>query len=146
MPRASSTRPFYIANKIFVRSGGEALAFELAARPDVAQITANHKYQLQEPFKNTDVPESPAAIEPNITFINAHDVWAMGITGQGTVMAGNDTGLDWDHPALINQYRGWDGTTADHNYNWWDATGTYPTVPGRWSWSRHPHHRHHGGR
>ncbi len=122
-------RPFYIANKILVRSGGEALALELAARPDVVQITPNHKYQLQEPFKNTDVPESPAAIEPNITFIKAPDVWALGVTGVNTVMAGNDTGLYWDHPALINQYRGWDGATADHNYNWWDATGTYPMVP-----------------
>jgi hypothetical protein len=96
----------------------------------VAQITPNNKYQLQEPFKNMDVPESPAAIEPNITFIYAPNVWGMGITGQGTVMAGNDTGLDWDHPAIINKYRGWNGTTADHNYNWWDATGTYPSVPG----------------
>jgi len=40
-------RSFYIANKILVRSGGEALAFELAARPDVAKITPNQKYQLQ---------------------------------------------------------------------------------------------------
>jgi len=120
---------FYIANKILVRSGGEALALELAARPDVAQITPNHKFQLMEPFKNTDIPASPAAIEPNITFIKAPDVWALGVTGSNTVMAGNDTGLDWDHPALIVQYRGWDGATADHNYNWWDATGTYPMVP-----------------
>src|SRR5690606_29085471 len=34
---------------------------------------------------------------------------------------GQDTGYDWDHPALKAQYRGWDGSTADHAYNWHDA-------------------------
>ncbi len=24
---------------------------------------------------------------------------------------------------------GWNGSTVDHNYNWWDATSTYPLVP-----------------
>lgn len=120
---------FYIANKILVRSGSQALLTTLAGRPDVAQITANHKFQLQEPFKDASASNTPDGIESNITFVKAPQVWAIGYTGQGTVIAGNDTGLDWNHPAIINQYRGWDGSAADHNFNWWDATGTYPTVP-----------------
>ena len=48
-------------------------------------------------------------------------VWAMGATGQGIVYANADTGVQWDHPALKDQYRGWDGQHADHNYNWHDA-------------------------
>jgi subtilisin family serine protease len=124
-----SYKPFYIANKILVYSGGEALVLNLAARSDVAAITANHPFQLQEPFIDRNPPDNVAAIESNITFVKADDVWAIGYTGVGTVMAGNDTGLDWDHPALINQYRGWNGSSANHNYNWWDATGTYPLVP-----------------
>jgi hypothetical protein len=120
---------FYIANKILVRAGSQTLLNEIAARPEVAQITANHKFQLQEPFKDLNAANAPAGIETNVTFIKAPQAWALGFTGQGTVMAGNDTGLDWDHPAIINKYRGWNGTTADHNYNWWDATGTYPAVP-----------------
>ena len=27
----------------------------------------------------------------------------------------------WDVPTLKRQYRGWDGTTANHAYSWWDA-------------------------
>ncbi len=122
-------RPFYIANKIFVRGGDQALMVNLASRPDVARITANHQFQLQEPFINPNSPDHILAVEPNISFINADDVWAMDVTGQGIVLAGNDTGLSWNHPALINHYRGWNGVTADHNYNWWDATDTYPTAP-----------------
>ena len=123
-------RPFYIANKIFIQAGNRALALALASRADVAHITPNHKYQLQEPFITPTNPEQVMTIEPNISFIRAPEVWALGITGQGTVLAGNDTGLDWDHPAIINHYRGWNGASADHNYNWWDATGTYTTIPG----------------
>lgn len=122
-------RPFYIANKILVHAGDENLVKTIAARPDVAKITANHQFQLQEPFKELDAPPPSLTIESNITFVNADDVWAMGYDGSGIVLAGNDTGLDWDHPAIINQYRGWNGSSANHNYNWWDATGTYPTVP-----------------
>jgi subtilisin family serine protease len=120
---------FYIANKIYVQSGNQALLMAVAARPDVARITANHQFQLDIPYVNPDAPDTPEAIESNITFINANDVWAMGYNGAGMVVAGNDTGLDWDHPAIQSHYRGWNGSSANHNYSWWDATDTYPTVP-----------------
>lgn len=123
-----SYRPFYISNKILVRGGSQNLLSNVTSRPDVAKITANHHYQLPEPMPSPR-PSQVLAIEPNISFINADDVWAMGHTGEGTVMAGNDTGLAWDHSAIIDQYRGWDGSSADHNYNWWDATSTYPSTP-----------------
>lgn len=119
-------QPFYIANKVLVQGGSGELVQAVAARPDVARITANHLYQLDEPFID---PNPPEVVGSNIAFVNANDVWALGYNGAGTVLAGNDTGLDWDHPAIINQYRGWNGSSANHNYNWWDATGTYPTVP-----------------
>jgi subtilisin family serine protease len=62
-----------------------------------------------------------AGIEWNISQVNAPAVWALGYTGQGAIVAGADTGYDWDHPALVGHYRGWDGTNANHNYNWHDA-------------------------
>jgi subtilisin family serine protease len=37
------------------------------------------------------------------------------------VIAGADTGIRWTHAALKDKYRGWDGLTADHNYNWHDS-------------------------
>ena len=45
----------------------------------------------------------------------------MGFTGQGIVVANQDTGMRWTHNAIKPQYRGWNGTTADHNYNWHDS-------------------------
>ncbi len=120
---------FYISNKILVRGGSESLVTSLAARPDVARLTPNNRYQLDAPEVNPKGQETPLVVEPNISFVNADDVWALGFTGQGVVLAGNDTGLDWQHPAILNHYRGWNGSVADHNYNWWDATATYPTAP-----------------
>jgi subtilisin family serine protease len=121
---------FYIANKILIHGGTQATALTLATRTDVAKITPNRQYQLPEPFIDAKAGQQIAAIEPNLTFIRADQVWGSGVDGAGTVLAGNDTGLQWDHPAIKAHYRGWNGATANHNYNWWDATGTYPLAPG----------------
>lgn len=49
-------------------------------------------------------------------------VWSqLSIKGKGDVVAGQDTGYEWEHAAIKDQYRGWNGSSADHNYNWWDA-------------------------
>ena len=66
-------------------------------------------------------PQTPETIEPGIAYTHAPDVWALGFRGQGITVAGADTGQRWTHNALKPHYRGWDGVTADHNYNWHDA-------------------------
>lgn len=122
-------RPFYIANKILIQKGNTTHLANLASRSDVGRITANHVITLQEPFRKSPAPLNVLAVEPGISMVNADDVWAFGYTGSGIVLAGNDTGLDETHPAIQTHYRGWDGVTYDHNYNWWDATGTYTLDP-----------------
>ncbi len=113
-------RPFWVANMIWVR-GDQGVAQAMAERPDVAHLYANPTVHFEEPAIVDVGPDVPQAIEPNITQIGAPDYWALGFTGQGAVVAGQDTGYEWDHPALKNQYRGWNGVNADHNYNWHDA-------------------------
>lgn len=124
-------RPYYIVNRIWIQGGNEALLRELAARADVAQITANHTFQLEEPIVNDNPPPRTNYVEPNISFVKADQAWALGATGQGTVAAGNDTGLDVTHPTIAPHYRGCVDPPActvwDHNYNWWDAFETYNT-------------------
>lgn len=120
-------RPYYITNTILVYNGTLDLANGLAGRADVAQLLPNRRFQLEEPMVNPKGSVVPAGLAGNIAFVNADDVWAMGIDGTGIVLAANDTGLEWTHPALIVHYRGFG--TGDHNYNWWDPTGTYPDEP-----------------
>jgi len=45
----------------------------------------------------------------------------MGYTGQGVVIGGQDTGYEWDHPALVGQYREAQPGFDRHDYNWHDA-------------------------
>jgi len=116
---------FYVVNAIATRAERDLLS-RLAALPEVARIVANPtvRQDFPEPEREALGPEAVAGIEWNVLQVNADDVWAMGYDGQGVVVAGQDTGYDWQHPALIRQYRGYDGITATHDYNWHDAIHT----------------------
>jgi subtilisin family serine protease len=114
---------FYIVNALKLRARG-SLVQSLANRFDVAQILPNPwvKGVPDRPDEPASISNAaPQGIEDNIERVHAPRVWSLGFTGQGIVVAGQDTGYDWQHPALKNQYRGWDGASADHNYNWHDA-------------------------
>jgi subtilisin family serine protease len=73
---------------------------------------------------------APEDVEPGVNNIRAPEVWAMGYTGKGLVIGGQDTGIEWTHPALKNRYRGWDGTNANHDYNWHDSIHAGPGTTG----------------
>ncbi len=113
---------FYLINALHV-TGDQGLALRLAARADVARIESNPRVRvaLPEPSEAEAEVRAPQGVEWNVNLIGAPDVWAQGYTGQGVVVANQDTGFDWDHPALKSQYRGWDGAQVNHNYNWHDA-------------------------
>ena len=114
-------RSFWIANMIWAK-GSESAVASLAARDDVARIAANPTVRVEEPaLADALAPEIPNTVEWNIAQVNADDVWALGFTGQGAVVGGQDTGYAWAHVALQGKYRGWNGATADHNYNWHDS-------------------------
>ena len=77
----------------------------------------------------------------------------MGFTGQGMVIGDLDTGMRWTHDALKPKYRGWNGVTADHNFNWHDAIhsgggdcGARYSGALRRQRPRHAHGRHDRGR
>ena len=109
-------RAFRVANMIWAR-GSQQVIRAIAERADVARLYANPQVKLDVPATPAFSIESdpvavstaPQAIEWNITKVNAPQVWAEGFTGQGVVIAGQDTGYEWDHPALKNHYRGWNG-------------------------------------
>jgi subtilisin family serine protease len=113
-------RSYWIANMIWVRADVGALQ-SLAGRTDVRRVDANPRVRVALPRSEPISSRSTAAIEWNILQVHADDVWSMGYLGDGVVIGGQDTGYQWDHPALINQYRGWDGVSASHDYHWHDA-------------------------
>src|ERR1051326_8073214 len=122
--RGIEHRAFYIVNALWVK-GDRALVEALAARTDVARIEGNPRIQnfRQEPsaVEAPSQPDSADTVEPGISYTHAPDVWALGHTGEGVVVAGADTGFRWTHNAIKPHYRGWDGVTANHDYNWHDS-------------------------
>jgi serine protease AprX len=141
----SEYKSFWISNTIYA-TGGLAVLQAVASLPEVRAIYGPGKGALTLPPNDTtgsaEATQSDSSSsanmaladpnpEPGLLRVNAHDVWAMGFEGQGVVVAGADTGVRWTHTALKNQYRGWNGATASHDYNWKDGihTGTWPADP-----------------
>lgn len=119
--RGIRTRSFWIVNALAAEIDSPTLQ-ALMSREELAEVLLDRPVRLLEPLPaEARQPEAPEAIEWGVQKIRAPEVWALGFTGQGVVVGGQDTGYRWDHNALKNQYRGWDGTTANHHYHWHDA-------------------------
>jgi subtilisin family serine protease len=121
-------RPYYVINMIRV-DGHRWLTGRLEDQAGVAQVILNpnvrvYPFHVPEPYGEDKWPVG--SVQANLAAIHADEAWALGVTGEGIVVAGQDTGYDWAHPALKPHYRGWDGQSADHDTNWhdaWDDTG-----------------------
>lgn len=123
---ASKIRSFWIVNVISVEAS-RATIDALAATPGVAAILPALK--LEPPvLVPAERVSTPNAVEWGVTKIRATEVWSTyGAEGSGVIVANVDTGVQFNHPALVGQYRGnLGGGNFDHNYNWYDPTGASP--------------------
>jgi subtilisin family serine protease len=120
--RDADYQPFYVSNAIRI-TAGEAVLQEVAAQPEVERILPAHTYRVPDPIKGKVEPKVNT-VEWNVADINAPQVWSQfGDRGEGIVVASIDTGTQFNHPALVRQYRGnLGGGSFDHNYNWWDPS------------------------
>lgn len=113
-------RAFWLVNAVAAQPTPAQRA-RLAARADVAAV-------IDDPVRRMVAPKPEARsgqakiVQPSLTAIGVPTVWAQGITGQGVVIAGQDTGYQWNHPALREAYRGHVAlNNATHDYHWHDA-------------------------
>jgi subtilisin family serine protease len=122
----------YLINMIEVE-GHPELASRFQNRPEVAQIVVNPNVRVVRYVETLAslhpiLPSgSSQGIEWNILSLDAPKVWEAGVTGEGIVVASADSGVDWTHPAIQTQYRGWKAGTSSHAFNWldaWDGTET----------------------
>lgn len=159
--RGVNYRAFYLVNMIEVE-GDLALAELLQTRSEVDRLVANPTVANALETESimsaaawaktlaavaTERVEATLARPYGLDYTNAPDVWARGYTGQGIVVASQDTGVEWEHAALKARYRGLSTDTltttpgvavdaglaiaarksstetVDHVYNWFDAWG-----------------------
>jgi subtilisin family serine protease len=111
--------PLWVINAVAVTATPSVLG-ELANRADVKQIEPD--LVVQAPFPAALATTEQAPVEPNVDAVNAPAMWNLGFSGQGTVVATMDTGVDGSHPDLAASWRG--GTNS-----WYDPNGEHPTVP-----------------
>ncbi|NRA49769.1 MAG: hypothetical protein HRU12_11610, partial [Phaeodactylibacter sp.] len=118
----SPYRSYHIVNAIHAK-GSQDLVRQLARLPEVKAVQPNPTIaiDLLPEDREEQGLNFREGVEWGIAAIGADQLWSLGYTGEGVVIGGQDTGYEWDHPAIQGTYRGWDGSTADHNYNWHDA-------------------------
>ncbi|MFS0654198.1 S8 family serine peptidase [Bacillus sp. 179-C3.3 HS] len=120
---------YYIVNALAVTATKDVME-KVASFSEVAQVLPNETRHIHRPVnvKQSEQKKQIKAvdgIEWNLSQIHAPEAWALGYDGTGTVVASIDTGVEWDHPALKEKYRGYDPSRPNdptHEFNWYDAT------------------------
>lgn len=125
---------YFIVNGMAVTATKE-VAEKIASFPEVEKVLPNETRQLNigsdvavaETLKSHSTEENTAW---NVDQIYAPEVWEKGFDGSGIVVASIDSGVQWDHPALKENYRGYDAETGevDHEFSWFDSA-TEKTEP-----------------
>ncbi len=126
--RGITFHSFWIANALKL-TADKATLTEIARRPDVDRVLPDRVYSLPPIRKAAAIPR-PRTTEWGLDNIHAPQVWStFGVRGENIVVGSIDTGAQFDHPALVNQYRGNQNGSFDHNFNWFDPTGTCTSTP-----------------
>ncbi|MGH2523573.1 MAG: S8 family serine peptidase, partial [Anaerolineales bacterium] len=124
-------QPYYLVNALEV-NGGPVLRAYLAAQPEVDRILDSPHLRPIPASGGIALGGEPAPTQPqwNLTSLGADRVWEeLGVTGEGIVVGQSDSGVQGDHPALREGYRGRNG---ENDYNWldlWNGTSA-PTDTG----------------
>jgi subtilisin family serine protease len=131
---------YWIANMVVVRATRAAIE-EMAGRADIAAIepglqavpdrvvrTAADRSERDATAPRRQDATRGIGVAQGLRAINATRVWhELGINGAGALIGVLDTGVDGNHPALRNRWRGNNG----HPWQecWHDVLGTYTTYP-----------------
>ncbi len=125
--RVVEYRGYWIGNIVRVAASRAAIEV-IAARPEVDRVYYDFEIPDPDPAVRGGgvTPAAEGGVEPGVAAVRAPDVWALGITGEGTIVATLDTGVDSHHPALGARWRGLDPLYAGNpGWAWFDPiTGT----------------------
>ncbi len=133
----TSFEPFWIVNAIAV-TGQPEVVYQLAADPAVARIMLDQARPLLPPttadsagYLDRATAVATADQSWGVASVRAPWVWhGLGIDGAGVTVAIMDSGVDWQHPDLLPNYRGnLGGGLVDHTGNWYNTAMPTITVP-----------------
>jgi subtilisin family serine protease len=84
---------------------------------DFVDIDATLISDKPESVKQITNIETTATVPDNLKVVNANKLWQMGITGKGRLVLSVDTGVDVNHPALKQKWR---GNKVPYSQAWYD--------------------------
>lgn len=113
---------FWIDNVIAVRGVTFSTLATLSQRDDIRSIILPPVVTIPQPREGADI--ASRAVEWSVNIIDAPSVWALGYFGQGVVLATIDSGVEFDHPALVGAYRG--SVTGSNDFSFFDPNGQCP--------------------
>lgn len=120
---------FHVINAIKVFNADDDLIEELMSFDEVDYVQDDSPVKLEHDDREYPSFGQTRDVEWGLEKIGVDKVWEeWGVKGAGVIVAGQDTGYDWTHPALKDKYKGWNGMTADHNYHWHDAIHDYSNL------------------
>ncbi|MBD3222776.1 S8 family serine peptidase [bacterium] len=119
---------FWITNAVFVTSKSEDVIRELAARSDVDVAESPLVIELITPTTQEPAGDTRGiGIIPSLVNLGARRVWSdLRINGNGSIVANLDTGVDGNHVALRDRWR---GNHAPPEECWLDFVGGFNDPP-----------------
>jgi serine protease AprX len=115
--RVTNIRPLWVLNAVSVTATPDVFA-AIANRPDVESMTPDDISIVT--VASSSLTSTMGTLSAEVT--QSSNMWNLGYTGQGVVVADLDTGVDLSHPDLTSKWRG--GTNS-----WYDPYGQHPTTP-----------------
>ena len=112
-------RSQWMTNYINCKASRDVI-YLLSQHPDVMLIGLDQEKNMLWNEKVEKAEQSKGTLTENITKINADDVWEIGYTGNGVIVAVIDTGVNYNHIDLADHL--WDGGAEfpSHGYNTYD--------------------------
>ncbi len=131
----ASYQSLWIINAVVITATPDSIA-QIKARPDVASVLPDEQHRYFDPPEDTFAELLAAdSAQPiplwGIDKINAPAAWhGLGIDGSGVTVAIMDTGVDWQHPDLLPNYRGnLGGGAFQHAGSWYHTSVPTTTAP-----------------
>ncbi len=119
---------FWVTNLFWVDATAAGIE-ALAAHPLLGMLTLNYPITNHQPVDTEPSDNLITSHEIGLDRINAPAAWAQGWTGAGRVVMNIDTGVDGNHPALRDRFRGDVDGDGDVDESWLDPYDTHWPTP-----------------
>ncbi len=119
--RAENIESFWLANIVSATIPIGEIE-RIGNRPDVTLIYLPPRIVPIEATPSSSIipRKAMAGVQSNLTYIGADQAWTAGYDGTGTIICSFDSGVEGNHPALADNWKGLDGNPSAA---WYDPLG-----------------------